>query len=227
MTPGGAFKMLHNHQISPPTALIEGAPGVFYGILGVNIIKLTATGQYSVVCGGVSSSDYHSNGGGLLLASDGELYGVSGFVEDGIIYSVKTHGSDFTVLYRGFTDANGIVPERPLVQRRNGSFYGATESGGNDNGADGTIFNLAVFPTITSATTATAKVGQPFSYQIKATLMPTHFGVLGLTPGLHVDAKTGVISGTPTAGAGKRTLTLQATNTGGTGAGTLTLTFSN
>ena len=110
-----------------------------------------------------------------------------------------------------------------MVQGRNGSFYGA--AGGGTNGT-GTIFNLAVPPTITSAATATGKVGQPFSYQISGSLDPTHFGALGLFSGLKVDAKTGIISGTPTT-AGTKTLTLQATNTGGTSTGPLKLTITN
>jgi hypothetical protein len=54
-------------------------------------------------------------------------------------------------------------------------------------------------PAITSASTASAKVGVPFSgYRITASNAPTSFGASALPPGLSVDSATGLISGTPT-----------------------------
>ncbi len=80
-------------------------------------------------------------------------------------------------------------------------------------------------PVITSATSATGKVGTAFSYQITATNSPTSYGATGLPAGLSVNTASGLISGTPT-GAGTSSVTLSATNAGGTGNATLTLTVN-
>jgi|GEM_PF-1892340 len=84
-------------------------------------------------------------------------------------------------------------------------------------------------PEITSPTTATARVGQPFSYQITATNSPTSFsasgpGVAGGLPdGLSFNATTGLIQGTPTL-AGSTFFVVRASNV--TGNGSLFVTLS-
>ena len=84
-------------------------------------------------------------------------------------------------------------------------------------------FSSSLAPTITSADTASATVGKPFSYQITATNQPTAYGVGGLISGLTVNQQTGLISGTLTA-SGTHTLMLEAVNGHGTGTQTLLLT---
>lgn len=78
-------------------------------------------------------------------------------------------------------------------------------------------------PVIISDTTATATVGQSFSYTVAANNTLTGFGATGLPAGLTLNGTSGLISGMPTA-AGTFTVTLTATNTGGTGSASLTLT---
>ena len=80
-------------------------------------------------------------------------------------------------------------------------------------------------PTITSATTASGKVGSAFSFQITSNGTPTSYGATGLPAGLSVNTTSGLISGTPTA-VGTSTVTLSATNSAGTGNATLTLTIA-
>lgn len=82
-----------------------------------------------------------------------------------------------------------------------------------------------VAPSITSATTASGKVSQAFSYQITASNSPTSFGASGLPAGLSINTTNGLITGTPTA-AGTSNVTLSASNSAGAGTATLTLTVS-
>lgn len=81
-------------------------------------------------------------------------------------------------------------------------------------------------PVITSVTTATARVGQPFAYQMTATNSPTSYGATGLPTGIVLSASSGLISGA-SAITGNFIVNLQAINAGGTGSATLTLTVSN
>ncbi len=74
---------------------------------------------------------------------------------------------------------------------------------GNLKGTNATWIVLTVetvaqlTPSITSALTATAQVGFPFSYSITASNTPTNFAVTGLPIGLACNTSSGVISGTP------------------------------
>jgi T5SS/PEP-CTERM-associated repeat protein len=71
-------------------------------------------------------------------------------------------------------------------------------------------------PAISSATTAVARPGLPFSYQIAATNNPTSFGATDLPAGLTVDNNTGLISGTPTT-TGAFIVPINANNAAGSG----------
>lgn len=79
---------------------------------------------------------------------------------------------------------------------------------------------------MTSATTASAFVAKPFTYQITASGSPTSYAAEGLRDGLSLNTSAGVISGTPTT-AGTVRLTISATNSVGTGSATLTITVAS
>jgi regulation of enolase protein 1 (concanavalin A-like superfamily) len=100
----------------------------------------------------------------------------------------------------------------------------ATNAGGTGSATLTLTVNPAT-PVISSATNATGKVGQAFSYTITASNAPTSYNATGLPAGLAVNTGTGAITGTPT-GAGTASVTISATNAGGTGSTTLTLTVN-
>lgn len=71
-------------------------------------------------------------------------------------------------------------------------------------------------PVISSASTATATVGSPFSFTLTASQSPTSFAATGLPGVFTLDATSGVITGTPTA-PGQITAQVRAANGVGSG----------
>ena len=80
-------------------------------------------------------------------------------------------------------------------------------------------------PVITSPTTASAKVGTTFAYQISATNSPTTYNASSLPSGLSVNTSSGAITGTPKT-SGVTTITVSASNTLGSGSAQVPLTVS-
>ncbi|MBW4889748.1 putative Ig domain-containing protein [Mucilaginibacter sp. HMF5004] len=81
-------------------------------------------------------------------------------------------------------------------------------------------------PDISSATTATATIGAPFSYNIITGAGASSYTAVGLPTGLSLDVTTGIISGTPTT-LGQSEITISATNANGTGTASLILNVIN
>nr|WP_315247274.1 LamG-like jellyroll fold domain-containing protein [uncultured Flavobacterium sp.] len=77
-------------------------------------------------------------------------------------------------------------------------------------------------PEISSATTATAKIGTSFNYSIIASANPTSYSASGLPAGLSINTATGIIYGTATE-LGQNEVTITATNASGIGMATLIL----
>ena len=117
---------------------------------------------------------------------------------------------------------SGRLSGIPLVDGTFVTKLYATNAGGVANQTL-TITFASKLPQITSASTATARAGAPFSHRITALNLPRSFGAASLPAGLTLNGTSGVISGTPTT-PGNRTATISASNTAGTD--TKTLTFS-
>ncbi|MEV6544126.1 putative Ig domain-containing protein [Streptomyces sp. NPDC051665] len=82
-------------------------------------------------------------------------------------------------------------------------------------------------PRLTSASSAYANVGEPFSYLIGATNNPVKFAAPKLPHGLRLDSATGLISGTPTGNPGTSKVKISASNATATDTATLTLTVAS
>jgi len=80
-----------------------------------------------------------------------------------------------------------------------------------------TVAPAPATPIITSALSASGRVGTAFNYQIAASESPTSYVAVGLPPGLVPDSATGAITGTPTV-SNVYEVTLRAANASGLGA---------
>jgi uncharacterized repeat protein (TIGR03803 family) len=160
--------VVHSFASAPVTGLTDGrGPGTgpiraldgnlygttYYG--GQNIRPGITSGGgtvYRITPGGAASV-LHSFGadgadgvapGGLMQASDGNLYGVTsagGTYGFGTIFRL-TLGGTYTTLYSfGATAGDGRNPHATLVEGPDGKLYGATDSGGAHNG--GTLFRIS------------------------------------------------------------------------------------
>ncbi|HWF19489.1 MAG TPA: DUF1800 family protein [Verrucomicrobiae bacterium] len=79
---------------------------------------------------------------------------------------------------------------------------------------------------VTSALTAVAFLGQPFTFTVTAANVPLGFTASGLPPGLSFNTNNGLISGVPTL-AGNFLVSLTSSNHAGIGASTLAITVFN
>jgi uncharacterized repeat protein (TIGR03803 family) len=145
--------------------LVQATDGNFYGttaIGGTNnygtVFKITPHGTLTTLysfCQHINSQGTCMDGAypsALIQATDGNLYGTTGMGGTGMgasglssegcgtIFTITLNGT-LTTLYsfKGFAD--GRNPSGPLVQARNGRFYGMT-SAGAALGRAGTIFSM-------------------------------------------------------------------------------------
>jgi uncharacterized repeat protein (TIGR03803 family) len=164
----------------PVGSLIQGADGQLYGTtasggnLSLNfnqgygtIFKITTNGALTTLVE-FAGTNGASPEGGLLLAGDGNFYGMAnaggagGQASFGTIFQMTTNGTLSTLLsFNG--NYSGAFPLGSLTQGQ-GILYGTTSEGGvNDlaTGGDGTVFRVNVAP---PAIQSAARSGQTFSF---------------------------------------------------------------
>jgi uncharacterized repeat protein (TIGR03803 family) len=171
----------------PANAPVRGPDGALYGTTAVVtafasglIYRAAADGSKIETVYQFRITEATNPAAGLLLGSDGLLYGVtsSGPLTEvntaGTVYRIAPDGSGFTIIHRfkNFStvnaagapvNADGANPETELVEGSDGRLYGVTRTGGpNGTGVvfrvsrDGTEFTvLHAFGPITSASTVT------------------------------------------------------------------------
>jgi uncharacterized repeat protein (TIGR03803 family) len=169
---------------NPVGNLVQGADGALYGvaspatsITGGVIYRTTLDGSDVRTLYQLKPDDALSPAGGLVLASDGLLYGTTKFGQagqiDGVgsVFRIAAAGTGFQIIHR-FAPAtasnqdgspintNGAYPEAELVEGADGYLYGTTRAGGPHGtgtvfkiSRDGTDFKLLhSFAAVTSAT---------------------------------------------------------------------------
>lgn len=143
---------------------VRGPDGALYGVTstinfvtGGLIYRLAADGSSIETLYQLALEDGYSPFGGLLLASDGKLYGTTSLGAanqpntSGTVYTVATSGSGFTVLHRfdSYTalnslaepiNADGANPQSELIEGSDGYLYGVARTGGPSG--NGTVFKL-------------------------------------------------------------------------------------
>ena len=139
---------------NPSGNLVRGGDGALYGVnqaatsvTGGLVYRTTIDGSSVRTLYQLNIEDGVSPLAGLLIASDGLLYGSTKFgrasetVGTGALYRLRADGTGFTVFHRfaGYTatnqdlapiNTNGAYPEAELIEGTDGYLYGVTRAGG-------------------------------------------------------------------------------------------------
>ena len=157
-TNGNNFAVIHhfdggNDGGNPFGTLVQGPDTILYGVAQNNGANGFGT-VFSIDPGGSTFTVLHTFGtiatdgseprAGLLLASDGKLYGTTerghNGTGQGTVFRVNTDGTGFETLHT-FTGGNdGQDPDAPLMEMPDGFLYGTTALGGS--GSNGTVYKL-------------------------------------------------------------------------------------
>ena len=161
------------------------------------------------------------------LSASGSV-GVAGF-EYQIVASPNITSFSATGLGQvgGLTiDANGLISGTPATSGDFDVTITAENSGGTVSETLTISISPATAPVITSALTATAQVGVPFTYTIEGSNSPSAFSTTGDALPEGLTRSGAVISGTPTE-SGTFNIDLVATNAFGSGTDALVLTVND
>ena len=153
-TPSGAISLLASFNYMnggiPAAGLVQDADGTFYGTTyygGTNgagtVFQMTADGTLTSLYSFSGEADGANPFGGLLLGSDGNLYGTTesgGTYSSGTLFRITPGGPLVTIAY--FDGYQGATPECTLAQGADGDLYGTTASGGQAD--EGTIFRISI-----------------------------------------------------------------------------------
>ena len=204
------FSLNDTNGTFPFAGLTQDTTGNFYGVTsqGGNsgngtVFELTAGGQFINLYSFQGGNDGASPRAGLLLGSDGNLYGTTvngGTWGYGTVFVISPEGGLTTLVeFNGFS---GASPQTRLIQGNDGWLYGSTQYGGIYG--QGTIFKLAInsAPQITT---------QPVTQSaFTGANVPFSVAVLGSSPLYYQWQKNGtnLADGGSVAGSNSRILSL-------------------
>lgn len=156
ITPAGMETVLYSFAggadgAGPVASLIQGSDGNLYGATpngGANaygtVFMITLTGTELVLHSFANGADGANPRGGLIQATDGNLYGTTasgGTTGGGTVFKITPAGIE-TVVYSfaGASAHDGYGPWAGLIQAMDGNLYGTTYAGG---GGAGVAFSIA------------------------------------------------------------------------------------
>jgi uncharacterized repeat protein (TIGR03803 family) len=153
ITPSGTLTTLYSFCAeagcpdgsAPHAPLLLAADGGLYGITEAGgatnngtVFKISPAGALTTIhsfCSQTNCADGNQPNGGLIQATDGNLYGTAssgGAYGSGVVFKITPSGN-LTTLYSFCAEAacaDGDAPLAGLVQATDGNFYGTTPSGG-------------------------------------------------------------------------------------------------
>jgi uncharacterized repeat protein (TIGR03803 family) len=132
--------------------------------------------------------------GGLVQASNGNLYGTTSFgaagVRYGTVFKITPGGRLTTLLDFDLTDGAG--PSGALIQASDGNFYGTTEEGGASGG--GTVFKITPSGTLKTLHNFCSQIACPDGLEPLARLVQgTDGNFYGTTSGGGVNGNWGTV----------------------------------
>ena len=153
ITPSGTLNALFSfaniNGAFPVAGLVQDTDGNLYGTTysggtsnAGTVFKLTADGAFTSLYSFTGGTDGGNCYAGLLLASDGNLYGATengGAYGLGTIFRISPDGGLVTQAH--FDGYQGANPEGTLIQGNDGALYGTTLNGGA--AGYGAIFRLS------------------------------------------------------------------------------------
>jgi len=133
----------------PYSALTQGPGGVLFGTTDLGgqnaegtAFSITTNGLFNVLHSFTGSTEGANPYAGLVLGSDGNLYGAAAAGTtngDGALFQLRTNGTP-TGLHSFTFLGDGGDPRGGLIQGRDGNYWGMTSGGGFPGG--GTIFRI-------------------------------------------------------------------------------------
>lgn len=178
VTPAGKMTVLHSFcDLSncpdgqrPIGALVQASDGNLYGTTSEGgtegegtLFRITTSGKLTTLysfCSQPNCTDGSYPYGGLVQATDGNLYGTTAnggiYNGYGTIFQVTLAGALTTL--QSFNSADGESPESGLLQSTNGAFYGTTFGGGSYGEGSVYSFDMGFGPFIATKPTS-GKVG--------------------------------------------------------------------
>jgi len=137
----------------PRPPLCQGPDGFFYGTtfyggthVNGNIYRISSSGDFKVLYSFTNGADGACPCAGVILGGDGSFYGTTAGSDGrgphpnwGSVFKFSA-GGGLTSLYFFTNGVDGANPSAPLVEGRDGNFYGTTENGGSRG--DGVIFKI-------------------------------------------------------------------------------------